>query len=255
MTTVTPRLRMFAGPNGSGKSTLKTVLPPELLGVYLNPDEIEARIGRDGFLSVEEFGLKIAPETDHELLSFLRRSNLLLHTGLAPAVSMLKCSHGRLDFSGVTVNSYFASVVADYLRQMLLKQKTSFTLETVMSSRDKVTLLEQAQQHGYRTYLYFIATDDPAINISRVQNRVKQGGHSVPEDKIISRYHRSIDLLMEAIRHSNRAYIFDNSGHNQSRNWLVEITDGKTLEIKADRFPAWFVKAVLEKISSAGQKP
>lgn len=35
---------MFAGPNGSGKSTLKSVLPPELLGVYLNPDEIEQKI-------------------------------------------------------------------------------------------------------------------------------------------------------------------------------------------------------------------
>ena len=98
MTTVTPRLRMFAGPNGSGKSTLKTVLPPELLGVSLNPDEIEARIGRDGFLSVEEFGLKVAPETDRELLDFLRQSNFLSDAGLAPAVRMLTCSHGRLDF-------------------------------------------------------------------------------------------------------------------------------------------------------------
>ncbi len=34
-----PRLRMFAGPNGSGKSTIKSVVPPELLGVYLNPDD------------------------------------------------------------------------------------------------------------------------------------------------------------------------------------------------------------------------
>ncbi len=254
MTTVTPRLRMFAGPNGSGKSTLKTVLPPELLGVYLNPDEIEARVRRDGFLCVEEFGLRIGPETDSDLLNFLRQSDFLSEAGLAPAVRMLKCSNGRLDFSSVAVNSYFASVVADYIRQKLMKQKTSFTLETVMSSRDKVTLLEQAQQCGYRTYLYFIATDDPAINISRVQNRVKQGGHSVPEDKIISRYYRSIDLLMEAIRYTNRAYIFDNSGHKKLRNWLAEITDGKTLEIKADQIPAWFVKAVLEKISSAGQK-
>ena len=36
-----PRLRMFAGPNGSGKSTLKLYLDPHLLGIYLNPDEIE----------------------------------------------------------------------------------------------------------------------------------------------------------------------------------------------------------------------
>lgn len=74
MTTVSPRLRMFAGPNGSGKSTLKTVLPPELLGIYLNPDEIEARIRRDGSLGVDEFGLTIAPETDSELLRFLQQS-------------------------------------------------------------------------------------------------------------------------------------------------------------------------------------
>ena len=45
-------MRMFAGPNGSGKSTLKSVLPKELLGVYLNPDEIEDEIREQGFLDL-----------------------------------------------------------------------------------------------------------------------------------------------------------------------------------------------------------
>jgi predicted ABC-type ATPase len=133
-----------------------------------------------------------------------------------------------------------------------MKYRISYTLETVMSSPHKVELLKQAQQQGYRTYLYFIATDDPEINISRVRNRVKQGGHSVPEDKIVSRYHRSIDLLMEAIRYTNRAYVFDNSSNNQDRTWLAEITAGRTLEIKARQVPAWFDNAVLKKISCAG---
>jgi len=35
---------MFAGPNGSGKSSLKSFLPEELLGIYLNPDDIEREI-------------------------------------------------------------------------------------------------------------------------------------------------------------------------------------------------------------------
>lgn len=35
-----PRLRIFAGPNGSGKSTIKDVIRKELLGIYINPDEI-----------------------------------------------------------------------------------------------------------------------------------------------------------------------------------------------------------------------
>ena len=37
-------MRMFAGPNGSGKSTLKSLLPPELQGIYINPDELEDQI-------------------------------------------------------------------------------------------------------------------------------------------------------------------------------------------------------------------
>ena len=255
MTTVSPRLRMFAGPNGSGKSTLKTVLPKDLLGVYLNPDEIEARIRRDGFLSVDEFGLAVTPGTDNELLNFLQQSQFLSEAGFKSAASRLRCNNGRLEFGDVVVNSYFASVVAAYLRQQLMKQRASLTLETVMSSPDKVQLLKQAQLPGYRTYLYFIATDDAEINISRVRNRVKQGGHSVPEDKIVSRYHRSIDLLAEAIRFTNRAYVFDNSGNNQERTWLAEITDGRILEIKARQLPAWFDQAVLQKITSAGTTP
>jgi predicted ABC-type ATPase len=43
-------MRMFAGPNGSGKSVLKSYLSPRLLGVYLNPDEIQRDIELSGFL-------------------------------------------------------------------------------------------------------------------------------------------------------------------------------------------------------------
>jgi predicted ABC-type ATPase len=239
---------MFAGPNGSGKSTLKTVLPMELLGVYLNPDEIESQIRRQGFLAPEDYGLP--PAVSVEMLACLQQSSFLQEAGFADELPKLRTAEGRVDFSGITVNSYFASVTADALRRQLLTRRTSFTLETVMSSPDKVSLLQQARELGYRTYLYFIATEDPAINISRVRNRAAQGGHSVPEDKIISRYHRSLDLLMQAIRHTNRAYLFDNSGHNQNRTWLAEINEGRTLEIKADQLPAWFVQAVLSKIAA-----
>jgi len=57
------------------------------------------------------------------------------------------------------------------------------------------------------------------------------GGHSVPEDKIVSRYKRSLDLLMRAVQFTNRSYIFDNSTHEHI--WLAEITDGQVLEIIA----------------------
>jgi len=249
VTVATPRLRMFAGPNGSGKSTLKSVIPAEFLGVYLNPDEIESKIRQYGILSVTEFGVIPAADIDIRVYSLFNQSKFLRDVGLSAEAAKIRVTSGQIDFCDVEVNSYFASVAADFLRQELLKQKVSFTLETVMSSPDKVRLLQQAQQLGYRTYLYFIATDDPSINISRVRNRVRRGGHAVPEDKIVQRYHRSLDLLIDAIRYSNRSYVFDNSGHDQERTWLAEITDGVSLEIKVDQLPAWFTKAVLDKRS------
>jgi hypothetical protein len=102
--------------------------------------------------------------------------------------------------------------------------------------------------------LYFIATGDPTINISRVRSRVKPGGHAVPEDRIEKRYHRSLDLLMAATRHTNRAYVSDNSGYNQNHTWLAEIIEGRELEMKTNRVPAWFKRAVLDKINPPTQK-
>ena len=234
-----PRLRMFAGPNGSGKSTLKSVIGAQLLGVYINPDEIEKEIAARDFLDLEAFGVCTTRE---EVLTFFQNSTLLQKADLLDDADQLSFNDGKLDFFAVIVNAYFASVAADFIRHKLIETGTSFTFETVMSSPDKVALLQKAQQSGYRTYLYYVATEDPLINISRVQHRVKMGGHSVPEDKIVSRYERSLELLVEAIRHTNRAYIFDNSKHQHI--WLAEITDGKVLGVKVDHMPAWFRKIV-----------
>lgn len=245
MTHAVPRLRMFAGPNGSGKSTIKSLVPQKLLGVYLNPDEMQKDIEDRGFLNVRDYGVETTRE---EILPFFVNSTLLQKAEMDEEASYLRFTDGKLSFHEVSVNAYFASVAADFLRRKLLERRVSFSFETVMSSPDKVALLEQAQRLGYRTYLYYIATDDPAINVARVKARVNLGGHDVPEDKIVSRYARSLDLLMEAVKHTNRAYLFDNSRHGAERLWVAEITNGRDLELKCDPMPLWFQKAIWEKI-------
>jgi predicted ABC-type ATPase len=113
-----------------------------------------------------------------------------------------------------------------------------------MSSEDKVQFLKKAQDTGYRTYLYFVTTQDPAINISRVKNRVKLGGHSVPEEKITSRYYRSMKLLSKAIKYTDRAYIFDNSNHTKS--WIAQIDNTSEITYKSSQVPQWFSQYLLE---------
>lgn len=239
----TPRLRMFAGPNGSGKSTIKSVIRRELLGGYVNPDEIEASIKQFDFLDLSEFEIN----TDEaEILGFFKSSTLLEKADLLDEAEYLQFTDNRLSFHDVSVNSYYASVTADFIRQKLILARKSFSFETVMSAPDKVRLLEKSRSFGYRNYLYFVATDNPEINISRVKYRVKIGGHDVPKDKITTRYFRSLDLLWEAVTFTNRAYIFDNSG--SELQLLAEITDAEQLEIKTDFVPLWFEKYVLGKM-------
>jgi predicted ABC-type ATPase len=240
----TPRLRMFAGPNGSGKSTLKVMLSNDLLGVYINPDDIQKQLGQFGFLDLHHYAIST---TQEEVLSFFTSSTLLAKADLLGGVSRLKLTGSKLGFTADTTNAYFASVCADFIRRKLMQKQVSFTFETVMSAPDKIELLKTAQRLGYRTYLYYIATDNPRINISRVRQRVESGGHDVPQDKIVSRYHRSLQQLPAAIKVSNRAYIFDNSG--TASVWLCEITDGNQIEYKQNLVPDWIHRYVVESMA------
>lgn len=229
-----PRLRMFAGPNGSGKSTIKDVISKELLGVYINPDEIEKDIKKFDFIDFNHYNITTSKD---EVLDFFHNSTLLKSVDLEDEAKFLKYNTNKLIFSDIQVNSYFASVCADFIRKKLLEARKSFTFETVMSSYDKVELLKLSKSLGYRNYLYYIATSDPLINISRVKNRVAFKGHDVPKDKIINRYYRSLGYLKDAVKLSHRAYIFDNSSNEKT--WICEITDGSNVDMKVDTIPKW----------------
>lgn len=241
MSAVQPRLRMFAGPNGSGKSTLKDVLEPDWLGVYVNADDIEAEIRAQGFASLAPYGVTA---TQAELQAFFAGSDFLKQQGLATDAQKILLRDGLVVFDTVTVNSYFASVLVDFIRHDLLCRKESFTFETVMSARAKVDFFCCAREQGFKTYLYYVATEDPEINVSRVAHRVTLGKHGVPRDKIIERYHRSLSLLVDAVTCADRAYIFDNS--DSDRVWVAEVTDGIELELKTDLIPYWVKTALLD---------
>ena len=234
---------MFAGPNGSGKSTIKSVISPELLGAYVNADELEKEIRERHAIDLAPFGIQASQD---EISAFLSASSLLQRASLTRAAATIRVRGTSLDFGELAANSYLASVAADFIRRKLVDSSASLTFETVMSSPDKVDFLRAAQARGYRTYLYYISTSDPSINVSRVRDRVRMGGHPVPEEKIVTRYYRSLELLPSAIRVSNRAYIFDNS--SRDRIWLAEVTDGRVLEMRTSEMTAWFKRYVWDRI-------
>jgi predicted ABC-type ATPase len=104
-----------------------------------------------------------------------------------------------------------AQALADEARDTCLRNRLSFSFETVMSHPSKVTVLRRAKELDFRTALYFVATESPELNIERVAQRVALGGHGVPIDRIRDRYFRTLALLPEALAHTDHAVLFDNS--------------------------------------------
>ena len=81
--------------------------------------------------------------------------------------------------------------------QELLNQNVTFAIETTLSTRACRNLVLQVQARGYRVELVFFYLPSPQIAIRRIAHRVKNGGHHVPDDVVIRRYHRGLNNLKE----------------------------------------------------------
>lgn len=75
-------------------------------------------------------------------------------------------------------------------------------------------------------FAFFVGTQSPTINASRITQRVMEDGHDVPISKIISRYGKSISNCCIASSVADRAYIYDNSVDFADPKPLFRVVDG-----------------------------
>lgn len=100
--------------------------------------------------------------------------------------------------------------IMGWLRASLLTHHT-VGVETVLSTDKYRALVDEAKNYGFEIRLIFVMLATPDLNLERVKQRVRKGGHSVPDDKIISRFHRSMAQLPWFLEAADRAYVYDNS--------------------------------------------
>lgn len=139
--------------------------------------------------------------------------------------------------------SYNAETIAEKIRNDLLAQGSSFCFETVFSHESKVDFIAQAKGLGYKIILVYIHLMDPGLNEARVYQRVEEGGHSVPKEKIYSRIPRTMKHIKNAITIVDEAWILDNSSEQNRFQQIVVMKNG-AYEKKTDLLPDW-VKDVI----------
>ena len=202
-----PSIRLVAGPNGSGKTTLTRLLR----------ERHSVPLGQ--YLNPDD----IASHVNFSALGF----NLPDEDAINSAAAL-------------------ARDISVGLRRDWIRDRLSFTYESVMSHESHIDTVKDAVGKGYKAYLYYVCTSDADLNCERVQQRVAEGGHGVPKDKISSRYSRSLTHLKDMLDVCHRAFLFDNA---KNMTFIAEVTPDGFLDVIADAFeqtqPYWFVDSVL----------
>jgi predicted ABC-type ATPase len=129
----------------------------------------------------------------------------------------------------LSIGPYEAAAAAAAIRTALVAKNESFVFETVLSDPvgDKVEMLAGLVKRGYEVVMIFIQIADASTSIERVSIRVAQGGHDVPDAKLISRYDRTQANLERAKTSLPNVIIFDNSDLRHPYRHTANYRDGR----------------------------
>lgn len=114
--------------------------------------------------------------------------------------------------ASLNVSAYEAAELASSLRSALVAQRESFIFETVLSDPvgEKVDKLATYAALDYTVVLIFIQIDSPDESIRRVAMRASQGGHDVPDEKLLARFARTQANLRRAIERLPYVIVYSN---------------------------------------------
>jgi predicted ABC-type ATPase len=82
----------------------------------------------------------------------------------------------------------------------LAAERRDFAFETTLASRSFAPWLKELQASGYQVHLLFLWLSSPELAVSRVAERVRAGGHHVPEPTIRRRYRAGLRNFFELYR-------------------------------------------------------
>ncbi|HAA33387.1 MAG TPA: Zeta toxin family protein [Cyanobacteria bacterium UBA8553] len=152
--------------------------------------------------------------------------------GVTEFVNADAIAQGLSAFQPETVAFRAGRIMLERLRQ-LANQRVNFAFETTLATRSFAPWIANLRQNGYLFHLVFLWLPNPELAIERVRQRVRMGGHDVPEETISRRYHAGIRNFFHLYRPLTDTWRFyDNSDTANPR--LIAAGRGNVEEIIND---------------------
>lgn len=138
------------------------------------------------------------------------------------------------------IDSLEAARLLDALREEMIRQRRSFITETVFSDPvgAKLGLLSRAIEAGYDVIVVYIGIERRLAAL-RIDQRVAQGGHDVPRDRLPSRFTRSLANLRRALALAMTVKIYDNSSLTEPHRLLAIFQHGERTLMTSEAVPRW----------------
>ena len=107
-------------------------------------------------------------------------------------------------------HGYDGAELAAAERTRLISERCSFITESVFSHPSKLVMIQEARAAGFLLAIHVLMVP-VELTIARVEDRVRDGGHPVPEEKVRERFTRLWRLVAEGIEFAEEATVYDNS--------------------------------------------
>ncbi len=118
---------------------------------------------------------------------------------------------GLSPFQPDTVSFQSGRIMLNRIKE-LIEQKATFAFETTLTTKSYVNLIKKANEKKYKIILLYFWLNSVELALARIEDRVKKGGHNIPNDVVIRRYERSLDNLINLFMPiCDKWSIFDNS--------------------------------------------
>lgn len=117
--------------------------------------------------------------------------------------------------------------------QELAKSRADFALESTLSNRFLGPWIARLRNDGYVFHLVYLWLQSADLAVQRVSERVRRGGHAVPESIVRRRYGRSLDNFFNIYRPIADSWLMlDNSAADKPMPIAWRNVDGPVQIVK-----------------------
>ena len=151
---------------------------------------------------------------------------------------------GKSSFIGAKKKDHpeFGRIVDDDVPEMInsfIENKMDFAQETTLSGKTIIRNVMKARQAGYTVKMYYIAVSSAEESITRIENRVRKGGHDIPDRDVVRRFENRIDDIRKISALLDSAEFYDNENGYR----LVGMMNGGEI-IVFDDAPGWMTMII-----------